>query len=822
MVAIISSTLFGSAAAPVAQIDAGSAWQPSIDYSGPNNKPFTAVGVAGASDINGVSLLPGTLYLLKYPTDQTSGGTLDATEFAKMEVFPGTGGGGWIDKASGESPDKLKTNFYASGDTVGAAPVLVSGEWYTVVQPNANGDHVRSITYHDGTAVQTVLGGGTGLYKGTFDTATNYAQDELVEDGSALYAANGVIAASATLPSANIGTTGATWRQINATIPEARDFDIQYYASSTQANEAAGQINEGLTFVDLATTFPTDAPTDAALIVRETGQTTINGVAAQNVLAWDMWLNRGTPTANNWVKVIQGSPFSDLPTFQAARPGYTLSGDAAVDTNYDTPLMSQQGTLFARLTSADAGAGGIGDHVAYAITGGQVLDVSLYIRKGSCDAIIVNHVSNAGTTPWIIFPSKNSMQALISAGAGTYSSITVNGNAFNAVTGVQDGNHAANVAGVDLGNELLFRIRATQPGAVGNTIRWGPLTPNATAGPLDNGILEYTFIDHGAPSTAPTRHDVTINGTLYGATDELGHQGAHDASATRYFPTVPAGHVIDSTSIDTTGSTGAPTVNVAPDNNNALNITSNGGPVVVAFTTIDESIWPLWGNADGVVTSGRKRLRAETIILPDSDNSTPAPDGGETMSFSTNGGLTWSQWQAAGGQFQTEGGGPTNVDPPNSVAGDSNDVLSMQYHAATDTWAALFGSDVNVAGATPLSYPIYRSPATTIAGEIDPALGTWKGKPIYVAIIEAEAPNTTNQFLGPNPLLENVDSVRSLQLLGLGTNLSAMDGNAVKANVSRDTSGVTWELSGNRLYIENQGGLNVLGVRLLATWTKTP
>lgn len=73
-------------AVSTATSDAASDWVASYSYTGTDNEVFSAVAVAGAIDINGQVLTTGTRYLLKYPTDQVSGLTLDVAEFAKMEV----------------------------------------------------------------------------------------------------------------------------------------------------------------------------------------------------------------------------------------------------------------------------------------------------------------------------------------------------------------------------------------------------------------------------------------------------------------------------------------------------------------------------------------------------------------------------------------------------------------------------------------------------------------------------------------------------------------------------------------------------------------
>ena len=124
-------------------------WQPTNAYN--VGEEFTAVR---NSD--------GKLWLYQVPAGFTglSGAAFDATEEARYtavgEYIPPTTE--WVNKATSESPEKLKTNFYAVSETVGVAPALTAGEWYAVVQPNALGEHLTSVYYHDGTAVQLIQG----------------------------------------------------------------------------------------------------------------------------------------------------------------------------------------------------------------------------------------------------------------------------------------------------------------------------------------------------------------------------------------------------------------------------------------------------------------------------------------------------------------------------------------------------------------------------------------------------------------------------------------------------------------------------------------
>ncbi|MGI9335777.1 MAG: hypothetical protein ACR2RL_21735 [Gammaproteobacteria bacterium] len=134
-------------------------------------------------------------------------------------------------------------------------------------------------------------------------------------------------------------------------------------------------------------------------------------------------------------------------------------------------------------------------------------------------------------------------------------------------------------------------------------------------------------------------------------------------------------------------------------------------------------VWPTWGNADGVLTTGNKRLLAEVITLPDSTNSVPPPVDGQTMTVSAVSGQTWNDWGTAGGQFETEGAGPTALPALNSVAGDSNDLLALQYHAATDNWSAQFGSDVTISAA-PVPVEVYKIPITGPHSSTRPNWGT--------------------------------------------------------------------------------------------------
>lgn len=101
-------------------------------------------------------------------------------------------------------------------------------------------------------------------------------------------------------------------------------------------------------------------------------------------------------------------------------------------------------------------------------------------------------------------------------------------------------------------------------------------------------------------------------------------------------------------------------------------------------TIINMGPWSEWGNADGVVVSGNKILKKETIVLPDSANSTPAPVNGDSFFVTNVGNTTWGAWETGGGAWQTEGAGPTLLSgslPVNLTGG-----ILLQYELATDTW----------------------------------------------------------------------------------------------------------------------------------------
>lgn len=72
----------------------------------------------------------------------------------------------------------------------------------------------------------------SGLYQGPWDATVTYAENQVVERPTGIFAANGPIL-SATPPEQSLGTTGATWRPISmgsvwpgVTAPDPTRFPI--------------------------------------------------------------------------------------------------------------------------------------------------------------------------------------------------------------------------------------------------------------------------------------------------------------------------------------------------------------------------------------------------------------------------------------------------------------------------------------------------------------------------------------------------------------------------------------------------------------------
>ncbi|MGI9302154.1 MAG: hypothetical protein ACR2RB_05520, partial [Gammaproteobacteria bacterium] len=481
------------------------------------------------------------------------------------------------------------------------------------------------------------------------------------------------------------------------------DLSLLHYAAAAQGNEAVGEANEGLTWTDTAVGFPTDAQPADALIVRETSLTTINGTANISTQAGDIWLNAGTAAANNWIKVVSGSPFTNQPKFREVHQSFVITGLGITNLLNAEPLdaLSIQDNM--AWVSVDYGATGVSQSTW---TFNSVeFNEALCVRKTTTHPVIFTWRNAGGNNVVTIYNPADGTLQWISSGSWPAAWAPEVGGAPVTITGVglfQPGHANSVAATIDNPSEYCWNWRLP-PSANGawTSVLVGP----SGAGPYPaisvgaRAHVEFLFsVNNLSPGIgAPTRHDVTIDTVTYGDDENTGHLGAWDGGPTTYTPTLASvNHIITGWTVNA-GTTGTPQISIDPDSDSKrINIQADGGPVNITLVTENQGVRPLHGNADGVLVLGGRRLLAETIILPDSANSTPPPVDGQTMCASTFDGRTWVAWAIAGGLLQTEGGGPTSVDAPNSVAGNSNDVGCFQYDAPSDKWAFLFGSDVAI------------------------------------------------------------------------------------------------------------------------------
>ena len=141
----------------------------------------------------------------------------------------------------------------------------------------------------------------------------------------------------------------------------------------------------------------------------------------------------------------------------------------------------------------------------------------------------------------------------------------------------------------------------------------------------------------------------------------------------------------------------------------------NGAPVEGApLLEAQTGPWPLWGNADGVLTESQHRLLPEVITLPDSASGAPPADG-DALLIATQG-QTWGEWADAGGRFETEGNGPTSL-PDQLVDGSGNDAIWLIYEAAANGALPSDRWDFKAGGGGSVPQPIMR---TTISGNLSP------------------------------------------------------------------------------------------------------
>lgn len=93
-----------------------------------------------------------------------------------------------------------------------------------------------------------------------------------------------------------------------------------------------------------------------------------------------------------------------------------------------------------------------------------------------------------------------------------------------------------------------------------------------------------------------------------------------------------------------------------------------------------------FGAIDGTLRAAQAILKTELITLSDSANSTPAPADRDRIEILPIGGQSWDAWDTAGGQFQTEGQGATNIPALGSMLGANNKKITLIYESSTDTW----------------------------------------------------------------------------------------------------------------------------------------
>ena len=226
----------------------------------------------------------------------------------------------------------------------------------------------------------------------------------------------------------------------------------------------------------------------------------------------------------------------------------------------------------------------------------------------------------------------------------------------------------------------------------------------------------------------------------------------------------------------------------------------NGAPVEGApLLEAQTGPWPLWGNADGVLTESQHRLLPEVITLPDSASGAPPADG-DALLIATQG-QTWGEWADAGGRFETEGNGPTSL-PDQLVDGSGNDAIWLIYEAASNGALPADRWDFKAGGGTT------QTPAQIVAA-VDANLGgtDWRTDPTlpaptnyatagtsvpeHIAGIDvALAPKSSNQipvdFTGTNvmPQYPNVEE----WLKALDESVSTLRGEIAAASGVIDTS----------------------------------
>lgn len=292
----------------------------------------------------------------------------------------------------------------------------------------------------------------------------------------------------------NLADDAATGAWVLQT-PVADAFDFLYYASTTQQLEAVGQLNEGLTYVDLAGAFPTDAVVNAAVIVRAAGAPTINGTTA-TVVAGDVFQNQGTADNNNWQRVISGNPLQ-YPLFRDESYTRNLAGNMQIEPE-TLNWVSATGFYPIRVLSTDFGAGGVTDNIEYP-TNSQTLDVNFYISKDSADSVFITILWGVNRLALIFYPKLGEIQWLLDGGQDY---VRVDGSDLTLVAGAQAPGDSGNLtlpSSSDLGTEWVFRLTTSRSGSELASFNLAPLNPPAPAGPDNTGLVEFTFKNNSIP-----------------------------------------------------------------------------------------------------------------------------------------------------------------------------------------------------------------------------------------------------------------------------------------------------------------------------------